>query len=209
MSRKGKITAWHDDKGYGFITPETFEKPVFVHVKAFKPREPRPKLNDIVSFAVASDARGRRYANQARLLRGGASRSRRASSAAVTRPLPFAFLACIVLAVLFGRLPFGVLAVYLAVSGITFGIYALDKSAARRGSWRTRENTLHFLALSGGWPGALLAQHRLRHKSRKPAFRVWFWITASVNSMVLIWLITPPGTRTLQSLMQAASMFNG
>ena len=40
----------------------------------------------------------------------------------------------------------------------TFFTYALDKSAARQNACRTPERTLHFLALAGGWPGALLAR---------------------------------------------------
>ena len=123
----------------------------------------------------------------------------------ITRSLPFAFMALVVLAVLLGRLPYGVLAVYLAVSGITFGIYALDKSAAKSGSWRTRENTLHILALSGGWPGALIAQHTLRHKSKKSTFRFMFWLTVMLNAGILIWLLTPSGENALQWVTQAVS----
>lgn len=32
---------------------------------------------------------------------------------------------------------------------------------------RTQESTLHGLSLLGGWPGALIAQQVLRHKSKK------------------------------------------
>jgi uncharacterized membrane protein YsdA (DUF1294 family) len=70
---------------------------------------------------------------------------------------------------------------YTVVSLLTFAVYAIDKSAARRGTWRTAERTLHWLALVGGWPGALLAQQWLRHKSSKPKFRVVFWITVALN----------------------------
>jgi uncharacterized membrane protein YsdA (DUF1294 family) len=37
---------------------------------------------------------------------------------------------------------------------LTFVVYYLDKNAAIRGSQRTPENTLHLLAVLGGWPGA-------------------------------------------------------
>jgi len=60
-----------------------------------------------------------------------------------------------------------VLSGYLILSLVTFIVYAIDKSAARKGSWRIKESTLHILAFTGGWPGALLAQKTLRHKSVK------------------------------------------
>ena len=41
--------------------------------------------------------------------------------------------------------------------------------------------TLHGLSLIGGWPGALIAQQVLRHKSRKEEFRFVFWLTVVIN----------------------------
>lgn len=77
--------------------------------------------------------------------------------------------------------------VYLVMSAIAYGTYALDKSAARAGRRRTPEKTLHLMALLGGWPGALVAQRRLRHKSSKPAFLVMFWLTVATNLALLAW----------------------
>ncbi|MOA42630.1 hypothetical protein D3C78_1646950 [compost metagenome] len=57
--------------------------------------------------------------------------------------------------------------------------------AALRNRWRTPERTLHWLALLGGWPGAMLAQYWFRHKSTKPAFRRWFWATVLGNGALL------------------------
>nr|WP_295768290.1 DUF1294 domain-containing protein [Rhodoferax sp.] len=82
------------------------------------------------------------------------------------------------------------------MSLITFVAYAMDKSAAKRGNWRTPESTLHLLALAGGWPGALCAQKLLRHKSTKPAFRSVFWATVVVNVLGFV-LITTPLSRLL------------
>ncbi|HSP01762.1 MAG TPA: DUF1294 domain-containing protein [Thioalkalivibrio sp.] len=90
------------------------------------------------------------------------------------------------------------LAWYLVACVITFSAYALDKSAARRGRWRTRESTLHLLSLAGGWPGALMAQQWLRHKSKKQSFRRWFWLTVLLNCVVLGWLIFPHGADILE-----------
>ena len=61
------------------------------------------------------------------------------------------------------------------ISVITFTFYGDDKVQARNLDWRVREVTLHFLALVGGWPGALLGMHFFQHKTRKISFLVPFW----------------------------------
>ncbi|MDD5388974.1 MAG: DUF1294 domain-containing protein [Gallionellaceae bacterium] len=109
-----------------------------------------------------------------------------------------AFLAFVAVSTIAGRLPIAVLGLYLVSSLITYVAYAMDKSAARRGRWRTKESTLHLLSLVGGWPGALVAQYRLRHKSRKLSFRVAFWATVVLNCGALGWLFTPPGADVLR-----------
>lgn len=75
------------------------------------------------------------------------------------------------------------------MSLLSYAVYAADKQAARQGRRRVPERTLHLLALLGGWPGALLAQQRLRHKSRKAAFRAVFWLTVLLNGALLWGLI--------------------
>ena len=90
-------------------------------------------------------------------------------------------------------LPKSLIWIYLLMSSITFIAYAMDKSAARKGEWRTKENTLQLLSLMGGWPGALLAQRWLRHKSQKQGFCVTLWLIILINCTVLIWLISKVG----------------
>lgn len=89
---------------------------------------------------------------------------------------------------------------YLLASGVTFGLYAIDKSAARNGQWRLRESTLHTVALLGGWPGALLAQRILHHKSRKLPFQIVFWLTVLLNSGVVVWLLASSGGAALRAM---------
>ena len=84
-------------------------------------------------------------------------------------------------------MPWIVAAVYVAASVVAFIAYALDKSAARRGGRRVPETTLLVLGLAGGWPGALVAQQVLRHKTRKLSFRFAFWLTVIVNCAALWW----------------------
>ncbi|MDE8602709.1 DUF1294 domain-containing protein [Marinomonas sp. RSW2] len=71
------------------------------------------------------------------------------------------------------------------LSLISFCLYGLDKSAAKRGKQRIRESTLHFLSLFGGWPGAMLGQKMFRHKTKKRRFRVIFWLTVLLN--IILW----------------------
>lgn len=73
------------------------------------------------------------------------------------------------------------LGIDVVLSVIAFTAYYFDKRAARHGRWRIEERTLHILALFGGWPGALLAQQRFRHKTRKQSFQLTFWITVVLN----------------------------
>ena len=79
---------------------------------------------------------------------------------------------------------------YGLMSFATYAAYAIDKSAARRRRHRVPESTLHLLALLGGWPGALLAQRRLRHKTSKSRFQLLYWLTVALNVLVVALLIT-------------------
>ena len=89
---------------------------------------------------------------------------------------------------------------YITVSLFTFILYAVDKSAAKNNLWRTQESTLHFFSLAGGWPGAVIAQQTLRHKSKKQSFRAVFWVTVILNIGAFIWLHTPEGGAALHSI---------
>jgi len=86
------------------------------------------------------------------------------------------------------HLPLAVGLAYLAVSLACFAAYASDKAAARRGERRTPERTLLLLGLAGGWPGGLLAQQWLRHKTVKQPFRRMFWLTVAVNTVAFAWI---------------------
>lgn len=200
MKTRGKISVWHDDKGYGFITSAGVDKRVFVHIKAFADRGRRPAVGDRVHFRIGSDARGRPRAEAVSIDGNQASRSARAAGGMLTHAVALGFLLIVVIAGLLSLIPLPLAMFYLLVSAVTFATYALDKSAAKRGARRTPENTLHLLSLAGGWPGALIAQRRLRHKSRKQPFRTLFWITMLLNCAALAWLSTPQGAGMLDQL---------
>jgi len=85
------------------------------------------------------------------------------------------------------------------VSILTYLIYAKDKKAARNNEWRTPEKTLHLYSLICGWPGAIIAQQRLRHKNKKQSFRVVFILTMLINMGGIAGLHTDQGSSMLRS----------
>jgi uncharacterized membrane protein YsdA (DUF1294 family) len=106
-------------------------------------------------------------------------------------------LALVVFAVIFAAavhlwaMPPLVGVIYVAGSVVCFAMYAVDKAAAKAGRWRTSENTLLLLGLACGWPGAIVAQKLLRHKSHKHSFKSRFWVTVLVNMGVFVYLVSP------------------
>lgn len=81
-----------------------------------------------------------------------------ALSIGLTKPWPTWYLALYALTLTIG-------------SVIAFIAFWIDKRAAGADRRRIPENTLHLIALLGGWPGAVIAQQMLRHKSAKGSFR--------------------------------------
>ena len=200
MRAKGKILSWNDKKGFGFVEPAAGGKRVFVHIKAFSDRVRRPGVDDVVHYTLYTDKQGRPCASEALLAESGFSRQAGKSRGLATIVLVTVFLLLVAATVTGLNVPPVIFAAYLAFSLFTFIVYARDKSAAVKGNWRTPESTLHMLSLIGGWPGALLAQRTLRHKSRKRSFQSVFWITVFVNCAAFVWLASPLGSSALQSL---------
>ena len=81
-----------------------------------------------------------------------------------------------------------VVGVYLTASVCCFVAYAVDKSAAMAGHWRVQESTLLVWGAVGGWPGAIVAQQTLRHKTKKASFRSAFWGTVVLNVVAFVGL---------------------
>ena len=64
MRTNGKITHWNAEKGYGFITPSSGAKQVFVHIRAFHNQAQQPAVGDMVTFELSTDRQGRPCAQQ-------------------------------------------------------------------------------------------------------------------------------------------------
>ncbi len=190
MRYQGKITNWNDDKGFGFVEPNGGGDKAFVHIKSFVRRKRRPVNGNVITYQQVKDNTGRfraekvEFPRTAKLAKNTQKKTRLFGSI-----MTALFCLFLIVITLMGKLPLIILVGYIAVSLITFLAYAVDKSAARTGRWRTKESTLHLLALLGGWPGAFYAQNSLRHKSSKDEFKIVFWITVLVNSSGLIWML--------------------
>lgn len=187
MSLSGKITKWNDEKGYGFIKPFYREKEVFFHITAFKQINARPTIGDEITFDFIHDDQNREKAINVKGINNNDSISIPLFQYSISILL---FILSIFILSVLKFLPFIIFWMYIIVSFITFYVYALDKQAAQNNKWRVSENKLHLLALFCGWPGALLAQQLLRHKSKKISFRQAFWVTFLANITFLIYLLT-------------------
>ncbi len=189
MRHAGRITEWHDDKGYGFVTPNGGGDRAFVHIKAFSRTSRRPTTGTLISYKPVRDGKGRLNATDVRFADRPARAVPPSRSVFPAKTIAIGALVALALAWHFAIIPDALTLLYAGMSLAALVLYGLDKSAARADQRRIPENQLHLVALLGGWPGALLAQRLFRHKSRKRAFQVVFWITVALNLAGLAWVL--------------------
>ena len=190
MRYTGKIINWKDEKGFGFVNYAGSSDKAFVHINSFLNRSRRPIEGDQITFEIEFDEQRRSKAINIRFA-DEKTRANTYSDGKASFSNIFAVLFCFVLFALFiiGKVSLSVLCAYLVLGIITFIAYAIDKSAAQNNEWRTKESTLHLLSLMGGWLGALVAQNKLRHKSKKEEFQTVFLATVILNCGAFGWLV--------------------
>ena len=211
--KKGKIIKWDDDKGFGFILPADSQKNIFVHIKSFTDRNVRPVENQIVTYTVQNNDNGKVSAINVSRSTDNPIRSRTNSSNVKniipkhkrnnknniplgqksTHNIPMLYIIFILgfmvflfhFSILEEKLPPFVIIVYIVMGIITYYIYSEDKSQAIDSERRTSEQSLLTLSLFGGWVGALIAQHKFRHKVKKTSFQISFWTAVFFNILLL------------------------
>lgn len=198
MRYQGRLTQWNRSKGFGFITPNGGGGRVFVHAMGFRNGTRQVAEGALLTFELGVDAQGRPRAEDIDF--AGTPRKTDTQPSGDNPAAPLAtvtFSFTLLGTALTGMAPRALLWLYALASLVTFGLYWLDKRAAQEGRWRTPESTLHLCTLIGGWPGAVIAQRVLRHKTRKPAFRAVFWATLVINIAAAGWLLLAPAAAPL------------
>lgn len=179
--RSGRLVKWNDERGYGFVSPDDGSGDLFAHISAFDTNQRRPEQGDVVFFSTdRSDRRAKAVNVRLKAL-----------------PLPStvllgygvgAFCLSIYFLYVLGLVGLrGPVAAYFIMSIITFGFFLADKRRAERAQWRLTETSLHILEGLGGWPGALIAQATLRHKTRKPSYQTILWAIVAIH--VVTWTV--------------------
>jgi len=80
-----------------------------------------------------------------------------------------------------------ILAIYAILNGMVMFLYAYDKTAAQKNTWRTPESQLLFFALIGPF-GAYAAMQVFRHKTRKLKFYL-VPVSIILHIAILIWVL--------------------
>jgi len=196
MRIDGKLKTWNDARGFGFIEPANGGPDVFVHIKAFGRDSDKPQIGQTLTFEIEMGPEAKKRA--VRVLVAGARRT--ATRKQGNSPTQWGtasyfaipgFLLVFALISIIWHVPRWVAALYLAASFVNFLVYFIDKRAAESGGWRISEGTLLTLGLAGGWPGAIVAQQVLRHKSSKASFRSAFWGTVILNVGGFVTIFSP------------------
>ena len=196
MRFDGHLKSWNDDRGFGFIEAELGGEEIFVHIKSFPAGSGRPQVGQLLSFEVELGPQGKKRAKGIELVRASVHRKRRREtlpaewSIASALAIPM-FLVVYLWVSLTWQVPWWIALCYLGASFVCFITYAIDKSAAENDRSRISENTLLTMGLACGWPGAILAQQALRHKTSKASFRAAFWVTVVVNVAAFTAIYSP------------------
>ncbi len=196
MRFDGKVKSWNLARGFGFIEPAHGGDELFVHISALPSALRPPTVGQPLTFEVTLDRDARKRAVNVGLpvVRRSAARARGDRpapwSAASVLAIPL-FLVVFATVATHWRVSAWVPFAYLTLSLVSVAFYAVDKAAARHARRRVSERSLLLLGLAGGWPGALIAQQWLRHKTAKRSFRSAFWGTVVLNLVGFVVLHSP------------------
>ena len=67
MELKGKLVRWNEERGFGFIKSDSFNKDIFIHISALKTMARKPRIDDIIYFELVTGKDGKKKAVNARI----------------------------------------------------------------------------------------------------------------------------------------------
>ena len=158
---------------------------MFLHISALMHRKVRPQESQVVTYELAVDDQQRLRAINVRHV----DSRLRLSPLTLAALISIGFIVALLGMTLKDIIPWWIFTIYIGTSLVTTLEYGFDKLKAKRGKWRTSEMTLHILDLLGGWPGALIAQQIFRHKNRKAAFQIQFWVIVAIHLLFWTWFL--------------------
>jgi uncharacterized membrane protein YsdA (DUF1294 family)/cold shock CspA family protein len=189
---EGTLASWNPDRGFGFIEPAGGGQRVFAHIRAFPQGSQTPVVGSQLSYEVETTPDGKTRARFVRVAGTPIVQTYGRVGTNILSYLPIVlFIALYIVVEILWHPPYWVLFVYLVTSLLCILIYSLDKSAAAAGRWRVSESALLLLGLAGGWPGAILAQRLLHHKTKKRSFQSAFAGSVVVNILAFVVLSSP------------------
>lgn len=175
----GKVVKYDKERGFGFIRCSDFEDDVFFHISDISD-DAIPALGQRVSFDTKRTKKGMAAVN---VKLGKKQKS------------PFqkyGLGACVILLASFLTLIFQgastITAYLISINVATFIMYAIDKTVAGTDMLRVPERLLHWMALVGGSPAALLGQNLVRHKTQKKEFLAVYWLIVALQVSVFFFL---------------------
>lgn len=62
---RGKLVTWKDERGFGFIEPDSGGKEVFLHITAVKGADRRPQVGDVILYECVAETDGKVRASKA------------------------------------------------------------------------------------------------------------------------------------------------
>lgn len=197
MRDQGRLVEWFDDKGYGFIQPhDQTKQKVFLHIKSFSKKGPRPIIGCALDYTITVDQQGRFCAQDVVYIRKIQKKVAVENQQPVSKMVYFIviYAVCILVLSTMHQLPALYIPILILVNAVTYYFYKKDKTAAQQNGWRVEEKNLHLLAFLGGWPMAWYAQQHLRHKTKKDTFQKMYIVSIVLNIVLVAFLVSPFNT---------------